>query len=178
MFKKFFELMARKIFKRKPPKPSEDALTDFRKFERRTRRKSQENKVKELGSKTEKTLKEQDKWAADMKKRLPQSLKDRLKSGKKLTDKELSELYGQSPKEFVQQNLDRGRRQRKSVKKYRADLDKGAGKWSPSRGISPDDPGVHNSPETLRKHLMNTPGASLVGAGPAASLTRKKKRKK
>ena len=114
----------------------------------------------------------------NIKEPLPQSLKDRLKSGKKLTDKELSELYGQSPKEFVQQNLDRGRRQRKSVKKYRADLDKGAGKWSPSRGISPDDPGVHNSPETLRKHLMNTPGASLVGAGTAASLTRKKKRKK
>ena len=114
----------------------------------------------------------------NIKEPLPQSLKDRLKRGKKLTDKELSELYGQSPKEFVQQNLDRGRRQRKSVKKYRADLDKGAGKWSPSRGISPDDPGVHNSPETLRKHLMNTPGASLVGAGTAASLTRKKKRKK
>ena len=166
MFKKFFELMARKIFKfdmsiRKRLMPIEDYKGM--------------KKTMKASEKEYRAIKKKNK---NIKEPLPQSLKDRLKSGKKLTDKELSELYGQSPKEFVQQNLDRGRRQRKSVKKYRADLDKGAGKWSPSRGISPDDPGVHNSPETLRKHLMNTPGASLVGAGTAASLTRKKKRKK
>ena len=166
MFKKFFELMARKIFKfdmsiRKRLMPKEDYKGM--------------KKTMKASEKEYRAIKKKNK---NIKEPLPQSLKDRLKSGKKLTDKELSELYGQSPKEFVQQNLDRGRRQRKSVKKYRADLDKGAGKWSPSRGISPDDPGVHNSPETLRKHLMNTPGASLVGAGTAASLTRKKKRKK
>ena len=166
MFKKFFELMARKIFKfdmsiRKRLMPKEDYKGM--------------KKTMKASEKEYRAIKKKNK---NIKEPLPQSLKDRLKRGKKLTDKELSELYGQSPKEFVQQNLDRGRRQRKSVKKYRADLDKGAGKWSPSRGISPDDPGVHNSPETLRKHLMNTPGASLVGAGTAASLTRKKKRKK
>ena len=166
MFKKFFELMARKIFKfdmsiRKRLMPKEDYKGM--------------KKTMKASEKEYRAIKKKNK---NIKEPLPQSLKDRLKSGKKLTDKELSELYGQSPKEFVQQNLDRGRRQRKSVKKYRADLDKGAGKWSPSRGISPDDPGVHNSPETLRKHLMNTPGASLVGAGTAASLTRNKKRKK
>ena len=166
MFKKFFELMARKIFKfdmsiRKRLMPKEDYKGM--------------KKTMKASEKEYRAIKKKNK---NIKEPLPQSLNDRLKSGKKLTDKELSDLYGQTPKEFVQQNLDRGRRQRKSVKKYRADLDKGAGKWSPSRGISPDDPGVHNSPETLRKHLMNTPGASLVGAGTAASLTRKKKRKK
>ena len=67
-----------------------------------------------------------------------------------------------------------------SVKKYRETIDKEDPKWSPSRGLGPPEVSFRDAMEkkNFRKHIMNTPGASLVGAGTAASLTRKKKRKK
>jgi hypothetical protein len=138
-----------------------------------------EKEHRELIDRAKKFDKETKEWEARVTGKL-KDLGDRLESGSKPTNKELGELFGQDPKEFVQENLDRARRQRKSVKKYRADVDKGAGKWSPSRGIAPGffqyPPGWEKT--AAGKHLLNTPAASLVGAGTAASLTRKKKRKK
>jgi|3_EtaG_2_1085321.scaffolds.fasta_scaffold20616_4 hypothetical protein len=172
MFKKFLELMAGKFFKKRMT-TSEYYELRRKKFmdEHKARAARKEKEHRELIDRAKKFTKETKEWEARVTGKL-KDLGDRLESGSKPTNKELGELFGQDPKEFVQENLDRARRQRKSVKKYRADVDKGAGKWSPSRGIAPW------KKTTSGKHLLNTPAASLVGAGTAASLTRKKKREK
>ena len=169
MFKKFFELMARKIFKfdmsiRKRLMPKEDYKGM--------------KKTMKASEKEYRAIKKKNK---NIKEPLPQSLKERLKSGKKVTNKELSERYGMDLNpEIIRGNIDRAQRQRKSVKKYRETIDKEDPKWSPSRGLGPPEVSFRDAMEkkNFRKHIMNTPGASLVGAGTAASLTRNKKRKK
>ena len=82
-------------------------------------------------------------------------------------------------KKFKAHNKESTRRVKvkESVQSYRKEVDKDT-KWSPSRGISPNDPGVHNTPETLRKHLMNAPAAATALAGTTASLVHKNKSKK
>ena len=82
-------------------------------------------------------------------------------------------------KKFKAHNKESTRRVKvkESVQSYRKEVDKDT-KWSPSRGISPNDPGVHNTPETLRKHLMNTPAAATALVGTGASLVHKNKSKK
>ena len=153
MFKKFFELMARKIFKRK----------SFSWDEQKKAVKSMEEgwkknlaKGKQFDGSPKTPRRPEEDW---LNPEVQRKGKRGIASGK---------LKGKLSKEDVQ----RSQRQRKSVKKYRADVDKGAGKWSPSRGIAPW------KKTTSGKHLLNTPAASLVGAGTAASLTRNKKRKK
>ena len=182
MFKKFLELMARKFFR-----PKSFSWDKQKKSVKSMEEEWKKNRAKGKnfdGSPKTPRRPEED-W---LDKR--ENLTDRLKSGKKVTNKELSERYGMDLNPEVQrkgkrgiasgklkgklskEDVQRSQRQRKSVKKYRADVDKGAGKWSPSRGIAPW------KKTTSGKHLLNTPAASLVGAGTAASLTRNKKRKK
>ena len=165
MFKKFLELMARKFFR-----PKSFSWDKQKKSVKSMEEEWKKNRAKGKnfdGSPKTPRRPEED-W---LDKR--ENLTDRLKSGKKVTNKELSERYGMDLNpEIIRGNIDRAQRQRKAVKKYRADVDKGAGKWSPSRGIAPW------KKTTSGKHLLNTPAASLVGAGTAASLTRNKKRKK
>lgn len=166
MFKKFLELMARKFFKKAATKAELDAKS-------RVIAKKNQVKKSDKGPVSAKRKRRQNR---------KQSLRDMSKGEREDYDSEIGNFRRvkkhyddkrqKEMKEFVQGNLDRYKRQRKSVEKYRADVDKGAGKWSPSRGIAPWKKTASG------KHLLNTPAASLVGAGTAASLTRKKKRKK
>ena len=165
MFKKFLELMARKFFR--PKSFSWDKQKkSVKSMEEEWKKNRAKGKNFDGSPKTPRRPEEDCLYKRE-------NLTDRLKSGKKVTNKELSERYGMDLNpEIIRGNIDRAQRQRKSVKKYRADVDKGAGKWSPSRGIA------RWKKTTSGKHLLNTPAASLVGAGTAASLTRNKKRKK
>ena len=161
MFKKFFELMARKIFKRK----------SFSWVEQKKAVKSMEEgwkknlaKGKQFDGSPKTPRRPEEDW---LNPEVQRKGKRGIASGK---------LKGKLSKEDVQ----RSQRQRKSVKKYRETIDKEDPKWSPSRGLGPPEVSFRDAMEkkNFRKHIMNTPGASLVGAGTAASLTRNKKRKK
>lgn len=173
MFKKFLELMARKFFR-----PKSFSWDKQKKSVKSMEEEWKKNRAKGKnfdGSPKTPRRPEED-W---LDKR--ENLTDRLKSGKKVTNKELSERYGMDLNpEIIRGNIDRAQRQRKSVKKYRETIDKEDPKWSPSRGLGPPEVSFRDAMEkkNFRKHIMNTPGASLVGAGTAASLTRNKKRKK
>ena len=102
-----------------------------------------------------------------------------IKAGNKMSDADYMKKFKAQNKEAVsnmKEAASKGRA-KKSVQSYRKEVDKDT-KWSPSRGISPNDPGVHNTPETLRKHLMNAPAAATALAGTTASLVHKNNSKK